>query len=99
VRIAVSTLSTASTALSVTRSTLSSWLLTLSTLPPTLLMTGRISRSTPEINEERRPTVPPRRTSRYDDVSPTASRNTARASRQRSPHVNAATSIRRDFTR
>src|SRR5258705_7776035 len=92
-RTAVSTLSAASTALSVIWSTLSSCPLTRSTLPPTLLMTGRISRSAPRINAERRPTVPPRRTRRYAKDRPTARRKTASASRQRSPHVNAATSI------
>jgi hypothetical protein len=53
-RTAVSTLSAASTALSVTRSILSSCPLTRSTEPPTLLITGRVSLSTPRINEERR---------------------------------------------
>src|SRR5207302_1578153 len=44
-------------------------------------------------NAERRPTVPPRRTSRYASERPTANRKTASASRQRSPQLNAATSI------
>src|SRR5205823_14915316 len=69
--------------------------LTRSTLPPTLLITGRSSRSAPEINAERRPAVPPSRTSRYAVERPTATRNTASASRQRSPHVNAARSEER----
>jgi RNA polymerase sigma-B factor len=60
-RTAVSTLSAMSTALSVTRSTLSSCPLTLSTLSPTLWRTGSSSCSVPLINEERRPKVPPRR--------------------------------------
>ena len=60
-RTAVSTLSAMSTALSVTRSTLSSCPFTLSTLSPTLWMTGSTSCSVPLINEERRPKVPPRR--------------------------------------
>jgi hypothetical protein len=93
-RTAVSTLSAASTALSVTRSTLSSCPLTRSTLSPTFVITGTTDSSVPLINDERRPAVPPRRTSRYAREIPTARRKTASASRQRSPQVNAATSIR-----
>src|SRR5439155_2823947 len=71
---------------------LSSWPFTRSTLPPTLEMTGRTSRSTPLTNEERRPTVSPSRMNRYASESPTARRKTASASRHRSPQLKAATS-------
>src|SRR5581483_1788171 len=94
-RTAVSTLSAASTALSVIRSTLSSCPFTRSTLPPTLPITGRRESSAPRMNAVSRATVPARRMMRYADERPSARRNTARASRQRSPQVNAATSILR----
>src|SRR5439155_24024905 len=79
-RTAVSTLSAASTALSVILSTLSSCPFTLSTLPPTLSITGRADSPAPRMNVETSVAVPARRTNRYASEIPTASRKTASAS-------------------
>src|SRR3954453_9539706 len=92
-RAAVSTLPAASTALSVILSTLSSCPFTLSTLPPTLSITGRADSPAPLMNVETSEAVPARRTNRNASETPTANRNTASASRHRSPQLNAATSI------
>src|SRR3954454_9369563 len=93
-RTAVSTLSAASTALSVIWSTLSSCVFTRSTLPPTLSTTGRTDSSVPLINDERRSTVPARRTKKYATERPIAKRKTARASHQRYSQVNPPPSSR-----
>ena len=78
-RTALSTLSTASTALSVMWSTLSSWPFTRSTVPPTLLITGRSSLSAPLMNAETRPSVPPSWRNAYASARPTTTRKTLRA--------------------
>jgi hypothetical protein len=63
-RTAVSALSAIPTALSVTRSALSSCAFTRCRVPPLSLMTGSTSRSSPPTNDVSFATVPPRRMSR-----------------------------------
>ena len=67
-RTAVSALSAIDTALSVTVSSLSSWSLTRSTVPPAFTITGSRSRSEPLMNDESRANVPPMRMKRYEET-------------------------------
>src|SRR5687768_13648616 len=92
-RTVVSTLSATSTALSVTRSTLSSCMFTRSIVPAAWLITGRTSRSSPWRNDESRPTVPPRRTSRYTSPSAISTKNTLSAIQRASIGSNSASGI------
>ena len=78
-RTAVSALSAIETALSVTRSSLSSSRLTRSMVPPDLWITGSTSCSVPRMKEESRTNVPPSRTSMYASPTPLARKNSASA--------------------
>ena len=78
---------------SVMRSTLSSCAFTRSIVPAAWLITGSTSLSSPWRNDESRPTVPPRRTSRYVSPRATSTKNTLSAIQRASIGSNSASGI------
>ena len=91
VRTAWSAATTASTALSVAGSSLSSCAFTRSTVPPSLVATGNRSRSVPRSSDESRSNVSARRRSAHAPARPTATRKTASPTYAASPAEKATT--------